>query len=70
MNDMNNPIDVAIIGGGVSGIYTGWRLLGADGGTGYSDPKPSVHLFEQSDRLGRVGRRGRGFGDWSWNRSG
>ena len=23
-------IDVAIVGGGVSGIYTGWRLLTAD----------------------------------------
>src|SRR3954469_4326676 len=23
-------LDVAIIGGGVSGVYTGWRLLGED----------------------------------------
>lgn len=23
-------IDVAIVGGGVSGVYTGWRLLTAD----------------------------------------
>lgn len=52
MHDSSNPIDVAIIGGGVSGIYTGWRLLGADGGPAYSNPAPTVHLFEQSDRLG------------------
>ena len=52
MSETTNPIDVAIIGGGVSGIYTGWRLLGADGGSGYGKPKPSVHLFELSDRLG------------------
>lgn len=44
-------LDVAIIGGGVSGLYTGWRLR-----TGQSKrmgaPVPSVHLFEMSDRLG------------------
>lgn len=26
----DSVIDVAIVGGGVSGVYTGWRLLTAD----------------------------------------
>jgi Flavin containing amine oxidoreductase len=42
-------LDYAIVGGGVSGIYSGWRLLrdAASGGT-----KPGIGLFESSDRLG------------------
>ena len=40
-------LDVAIVGGGVSGLYSGWRLL--DSGA----VKPGqVQLFELSDRLG------------------
>jgi hypothetical protein len=51
--------DVAVVGGGVSGIYTGWRIatastagygvLGKWGGGGH---KPSVAVFESSDRIG------------------
>ena len=42
-------LDVAIVGAGVSGVYTGWRLL--------TDPPPvrpvpTVHVFEQSQRIG------------------
>jgi protoporphyrinogen oxidase len=37
--------DVAIIGGGVSGIYSAWRLRKAD-------PKRKVILFEASDHVG------------------
>jgi monoamine oxidase len=37
--------DVAIIGGGVSGIYSAWRLRKAD-------PKRKVVLFEASDHIG------------------
>jgi hypothetical protein len=40
-------IDVAIVGGGVSGIYSGWRLLTAPGGA----PRKVV-VFEGSDRIG------------------
>lgn len=36
--------DVVIIGAGVSGTYTGWRLV--EGG------KKDVHIFEGSDRIG------------------
>lgn len=39
-------LDYAIIGGGISGLYSGWRLL-----TG-SKNKPTVALFESSKRLG------------------
>jgi protoporphyrinogen oxidase len=45
----NSVLDYAIVGGGVSGIYTGWRLLN-DSAPGA--PKPQIALFELSDRLG------------------
>jgi monoamine oxidase len=44
---MFDVLDYAIVGGGVSGIYSGWRLLSdSPGGS------PSVGLFEMSGRLG------------------
>ncbi|HVI47227.1 MAG TPA: FAD-dependent oxidoreductase [Chitinophaga sp.] len=42
---MNN-IDIAIIGGGVSGVYSGWKLKEK-----YGDTK-SIRLFEGSDHIG------------------
>src|ERR1017187_1057889 len=39
-------LDVAIVGGGVSGLYSGWRLL-----TAPNRPE-KVHVFEMSDRIG------------------
>ena len=55
-------VDVAIVGGGVSGIYSGWRLLTAKPGegTGASGAATSasakgarkVVVFEGSDRIG------------------
>ncbi|HEY1691842.1 MAG TPA: FAD-dependent oxidoreductase [Polyangiaceae bacterium] len=57
--------DVAIVGGGVSGVYTGFRLLGADlsksallrgwagaASSGGAAGKLSVSVFETSDRIG------------------
>jgi hypothetical protein len=44
-------IDVAIIGGGVSGIYSGWRLLTANPGGSTNKPRKVV-VFEGSDRIG------------------
>ena len=44
-SDPREHYDYAIIGGGVSGLYTAWRLLDHDPGT-------SVAVFEQSDRVG------------------
>jgi monoamine oxidase len=38
-------LDVAIVGGGVSGVYSGWRLLTKGGRT-------NVTIFEASDRIG------------------
>src|ERR1700761_295830 len=52
-------VDVAIVGGGVGGIYTGWRLMTSPLGTGLAaewasarDGKLEVALFEGSDRIG------------------
>jgi hypothetical protein len=51
-------LDIAIIGGGVSGIYAAWRLLGANlGGTRLGSwatarGKLKVTVFEGSDRVG------------------
>jgi monoamine oxidase len=42
-------LDVAIVGGGVSGVYAGWRLLGAQKAKA---KMKAVTLFEQSDRIG------------------
>jgi monoamine oxidase len=44
------PLDVAIVGGGVSGLYTAWRLL-VDGRDQRADAL-TVALFEMSDRVG------------------
>lgn len=38
-------LDTAIIGGGVSGVYCGWRMHNAD-------PQPDYGVFEYSDRIG------------------
>jgi flavin-dependent amine oxidoreductase len=50
--------DVAIVGGGVSGIYSGWRLLTGDPGQSgtlkgwRTSGKPRVAVFEGSHRVG------------------
>ena len=38
-------IDSAIVGGGISGIYTAWRLK-------QNRPNANIHLYELSDRIG------------------
>lgn len=42
-------LDYAIVGGGVSGVYSGWRLLTS---TSSGDRNPTVALFEMSERIG------------------
>ncbi len=42
-----DKVDVAIVGGGVSGLYTAWRLAQTSGST-----KGLVHVYEASDRIG------------------
>ncbi len=55
----DNILDVAIVGGGISGIYTGWRLLTTNAGTSAkleawrgSKSSLSVGVFEGSNRIG------------------
>ncbi|MEE2972296.1 MAG: FAD-dependent oxidoreductase, partial [Planctomycetota bacterium] len=42
----NDPLDVAIVGGGVSGCYAAWRLANAGAS------KESIRIFERGDRIG------------------
>jgi monoamine oxidase len=44
--DIPTPVDYAIIGGGVAGLYTAWRLMSS---TGF---KGSVRIFERRSRVG------------------
>ncbi|CAH1775501.1 unnamed protein product [Owenia fusiformis] len=41
--DCSNPIDVAVIGGGIGGAYAAWKL---------KESKQSIYLFEYSNRIG------------------
>lgn len=43
--DEQEPVDVAVIGGGVAGCYLGYRLSTAD-------PPPVVAIYEAADRIG------------------
>jgi monoamine oxidase len=45
MTDNLNHLDIAIVGGGISGIYTAWRLIN-------EHPELKIKLFEASDRIG------------------
>jgi hypothetical protein len=49
MSSDSTTLDYAIVGAGVSGLYSGWRLL-RDRAPG--TPKPQIALFELSDRVG------------------
>lgn len=58
-NDLNEntDYDVAIVGGGISGIYTAWRLIMADKIDSpflkkSKDQKLRIVIFEGSDRIG------------------
>lgn len=46
----STPLDVAIVGAGVSGLYTAWRLACDRGGQ--DRPVPSMQIFESGDRVG------------------
>ncbi|XWN31161.1 MAG: FAD-dependent oxidoreductase [Devosia sp.] len=45
-------VDVAIVGGGVAGLYAGWSLRTRSSGLGPSGEAPSVAVFEAGERLG------------------
>ena len=44
-DSMDQVLDVAVVGGGVSGVYSAWRLQAAD-------PGRKIRLFECSKRIG------------------
>lgn len=44
-------LDVAIIGAGTSGLYTGWRLLTGQYKPARKGPPPRVQIFELSERI-------------------
>ena len=61
-------LDVAIVGAGVSGVYSGWRMLRDGRGHTFKGAAPKITVFEGSDRIGgrmlthaasRSGRRDR-----------
>ncbi len=60
-NPNGAPLDVAVVGGGVAGVYAAWRLLTGDIArsavlkplaAGRPGMKPTVGLFELGDRIG------------------
>ena len=51
MADNDAPLDVAVVGAGISGVYTAWRLRTALPVAG-GGPLPTVKLFESSRRIG------------------
>ncbi|MGH7620264.1 MAG: flavin monoamine oxidase family protein [Gemmatimonadaceae bacterium] len=53
-NDVNDVLDVAIVGGGVSGVYSAWRLMRDSGPAtfGNGGGRPKITVFEGSERIG------------------
>jgi monoamine oxidase len=52
-DDSDKALDVAVVGGGVSGLYVAWSLLTRDPSSSSVLPSsPRVAVFERSDRLG------------------
>lgn len=53
-NDMNDVLDVAIVGGGVSGMYSAWRLMRDSGPATFANGagRPRITVFEGGDRTG------------------
>lgn len=50
--NIDQVLDVAIVGGGVSGLYSGWRLLSDTSGATARDGRLQVTVFEGSQRVG------------------
>ncbi|MDQ1356087.1 MAG: hypothetical protein QOG44_460 [Acidimicrobiaceae bacterium] len=60
MDDNEETLDVAVVGGGVSGLYAAWRVLSCPRGAspvldelaGFRAGAPRVAVFEMSQRIG------------------
>ena len=48
----DNILDVAIVGAGVAGVYSGWRLMRDSNPTAYGGARPKITVFETSNRVG------------------
>src|SRR5689334_20840633 len=53
-NNGNEILDVAIVGGGVSGVYAAWRLMrdSSPSAFGSAGGRPKITVFEGGDRIG------------------
>jgi cation diffusion facilitator CzcD-associated flavoprotein CzcO len=51
MRTTNEPIDFAIIGGGIAGTYVAWRILNSNQASS-KYPHRSIFLFEGTERIG------------------
>ena len=57
-NSAKNPLDVAIVGGGISGVYSAYRLInGRPKNPGNPEKKlakdqPKIEVFERENRIG------------------
>src|SRR5262245_42964348 len=54
MASSNEILDVAIVGGGVSGVYAAWRLMRDSGPSTFANNggRPNITVFEGSGRIG------------------
>src|SRR5690242_13589099 len=55
MSGRGDELDVAIVGGGVAGVYAAWRILENGPGTPLwteAGGKPRIAVFEYCDRIG------------------
>jgi monoamine oxidase len=48
----NNTVDVLIVGGGISGLYTAWRIIKGIPKTGSEHPGKRIRILESSGRTG------------------
>jgi protoporphyrinogen oxidase len=57
-NSAKNPLDIAIVGGGISGVYSAYRLINGRPKTPGNPEKklakdqPKIEIFERENRIG------------------
>jgi lysine 2-monooxygenase len=62
-NEAKQVYDVIIVGGGVSGLYTAWRILTGEPADGHQHPGKNIKVLELSKRTGGRLLTWRPFGD-------